>query len=78
MNKTRKLMKKNKLTTQELAALAGQYGDWTIGPVGGLIKVRVKIVDARQVYGRLEYLVTPLKGSGEAWVQSVELDKEGA
>jgi hypothetical protein len=34
----------------------------------------VKVIDARQIFGRVELKVTPLAGSGEAWAQNVEID----
>lgn len=61
-------------TTKELAALAGRLGFWRVSG----IRVRVRVNDARYIYGRLEYHITPLMGFGEAWVQSVELDKIAA
>lgn len=32
------------------------------------LTIRVEIRDQRIVYGRREYLVTPVDGSGESWV----------
>lgn len=36
---------------------------------GGL-SVDVKILDAKQSYGTTRYLVTPMAGSGEIWVNA--------
>lgn len=58
---------------QALADYIGKEGNWR---VVSDIRVRVKIKGARFVYGRLEYLVTPIAGSGDAWVQSVKTDEE--
>lgn len=32
------------------------------------LKVKVKILDARQQFGRVDYQVMPLAGEGDAWV----------
>lgn len=32
------------------------------------IKVAVRITDRRNIFGRQEFLVTPIAGEGEAWV----------
>lgn len=37
------------------------------------LAIEVRVVDARQAYGRLEYLVTPIHGKGEAWVTPAKL-----
>jgi hypothetical protein len=37
----------------------------------------VRVVDARRVYGRLEYLVEPLLGDGQAWVQAAKCTLTG-
>jgi hypothetical protein len=44
----------------------GQVGDLY---VGGLAELRftVRVVDARQRFGRTDVLVTPLAGDGQAW-----------
>jgi len=41
---------------------------------GGL-KVNILIRDVKQSYGRTRYLVTPLSGEGEVWVESVSFKK---
>lgn len=45
-------------------------------PITGLV-VQVRIVDIRQVFGRTDAQITPLKGSGRAWVNltALKLDK---
>ncbi len=64
------------MTAVELASYVGRTGGWTI-PTGDAFKVRVRVVNAREIFGRVELRVSPLEGSGEAWttVQNVELDK---
>lgn len=41
---------------------------------GYLVKVRVE--DARNAYGRVQCLVKPVEGSGEAWVDSNRLKEK--
>ena len=40
--------------------------------VNGL-KVQVNIKDVKNTYGRDRYLVSPVKGSGEVWVEHLKL-----
>ena len=37
------------------------------------LKVEVTITDVKTSYGRDRYLVTPVAGAGEVWVESVTL-----
>jgi hypothetical protein len=39
--------------------------------------VDVTIVDARPSFGRIDYLVTPAAGAGEAWVDSTKVELDG-
>ena len=55
----------------ELAADIGKTGRVHDGD--GLT-FEVKIIDAKQSYGRLRYLVTPISGTGERWVENVTID----
>ena len=54
---------------KELMARVGKKG-WAKVSVGRgtLLTIPVLIMDARKAFGRSEYLVTPLRGAGEAWV----------
>lgn len=40
--------------------------------IGGMM-VDVKIKDVKNSYGRTRYLVTPVQGSGEAWVENITM-----
>jgi uncharacterized protein (AIM24 family) len=40
--------------------------------LGGL-QVSVTILDIKKAYGRERFLVSPVKGKGEIWVESVTL-----
>jgi hypothetical protein len=37
-------------------------------PLGGVM-VDVRVLDVRSVFGRIDYQVTPVKGSGVVWVE---------
>lgn len=39
------------------------------------LKVEVKITDVKQVYGNDRYLVTPVAGIGETWVQDITINE---
>ena len=51
------------MTARELAHLIGQR---VLLPLGGL-RVEVEIRDAREVFGRIDVLVSPVAGEGEVW-----------
>ena len=53
------------MTSEELRAYVGRQGLLTMG---GPLSVLVKSVDAREVFGRLDILVEPVEGTGQAWV----------
>jgi len=57
---------------KELMQSIGKKGTIT---AGGL-RVNVKVLDVKQSYGRDRYLVTPLSGTGEVWVESITLQKK--
>ena len=65
------------MSTLELAKNIGKVALW--GDGSGL-KYEVTIVDSRIRWGSVDYLVTPVSGSGERWVSasSVGLKTEGA
>ena len=52
------------MTNQELAEFVGRTGILNTDKLGVLIRS----LDAREVYGRLDILVEPVEGTGEAWV----------
>ncbi len=55
------------MTTVEATQLIGKEVNWT--PGNGL-SFRVTIKDFKMVYGSKRYLVSPVNGMGETWVQS--------
>lgn len=54
------------MTTSESSKLIGQTATLSID---GLC-VRVTILDAREVFGRSDYQVSPVTGTGTKWVSS--------
>jgi len=40
----------------------------------GKLTIDVRILDSRDFYGNMRHLVTPAKGSGQAWMEKVQLD----
>ena len=59
------------MSVKELMTKIGKSG---VVKVGGL-SVEVTIVDIKTEFGRERYLVTPVKGSGEVWIESVAIAK---
>ncbi len=39
------------------------------------LTVHVRLLDVKQVFGRVDVLVTPVNGAGQKWVQSDKLVK---
>jgi len=60
-------------TQNQVASMVGKVGHVF---VGGL-KVKVFIDDYKFTYGRDRYLVRPVEGSGEIWIEHVELVQGG-
>lgn len=67
------------MATKELAANIGKEADFILNDAKGQpsLRFRVRIVDARQAYGRTEYQIEPVAGSGAAWKEndSLVIDK---
>lgn len=40
------------------------------------LNVEVKILDVKQSYGKVRYLVTPVAGSGQVWVERVNENRK--
>lgn len=55
------------ITTKEAAAMIGRAGSLCIS---GTMTVKVFVMDVREVYGRTDYQVRPVAGSGDLWVQA--------
>lgn len=58
------------MTVAEAAQLLGRTG--TIRQAG--LTVGVTVIDVKQSYGRTRYLVSPLAGKGEIWVEQVTIN----
>ena len=67
------------MTASELAKLVGMTATMRLH-VGGIAwtMAEVKILDARDAYGRTDLLVEPVSGTGTAWVSAdrVKVRKE--
>ncbi len=48
----------------------GQKAEYTLE---GPMTVIVKIVDAKMGYGRLRFLIEPMRGHGQKWVESTSV-----
>lgn len=57
---------------KEMVEVLGKRGDIHLG---GLI-VKVEIMDVKTSYGRVRYLVKPVAGVGEVWIEQVSIDKK--
>jgi hypothetical protein len=60
----------NMVTVGELAKVLGKTASYLIHTRSGVCMFPVVIMDARKVYGRLDYQVMPLGGSGLMWIDS--------
>ena len=59
------------MTAREIAALLDKTATLTfVERSGGKLEVPVRITNAREAWGRIDVLVTPVDGSGEAWVSA--------
>ena len=60
----------NVITAQGTAPIAvGQVRNITV-ELADTLRVTCLVVEERRVYGRVEYLVTPIEGEGTAWVRA--------
>lgn len=62
------------MTLTELASLIGQTVDIQLEELA----VSVKVLDAKQAYGKTRVLVEPIKGKGQAWVDIGRLVNQAA
>jgi hypothetical protein len=53
-------------TANDMYPMIGQVGDLYVGDLAEL-RFAVRVVDVRQRFGRIDVLVTPLAGDGQAW-----------
>ena len=66
------------MTGAQLQALIGRRGRLKVAEHTGVLHVPVKLTDAKSAWGNTRYEVTPVSGTGKAWVSSerVTLDPE--
>ena len=65
------------MSVSELIKLIGHKTgnrDIALLNLDGLL-VEVKLMDVKQVFGRVDVLVTPVKGSGQKWIQADKLQE---
>ncbi len=53
------------MTTRSLSPLIGRTGRYLIGAAS----FPVTIIDARELFGRIDVQIEPIGGSGAAWVE---------
>ena len=58
------------MTYREAATYVGKLG---VLHTEGL-RINVRIIDARKAYGRIDVLVEPIGGEGEAWVVHTKVE----
>lgn len=64
------------MTHAQLSQHIGRAGDWILADRP--LNIRVTVEDARESYGRLQYLIQPVAGRGQTWIDAsrVRLDQE--
>ena len=59
------------MTASELAKLVGMTATVPVRRgMMGTVEIEVRIIDARDSYGRTDLLIRPVAGDGEAWVSA--------
>jgi hypothetical protein len=64
-------------TAKDMSDAIGRRGS-LLGCAGVDLRVYITVIDARQVFSRIDYQIEPVAGSGRAWVSAgrVELSDE--
>ena len=57
-------------TAHELSDVLGAHAVVRFDSHGQTINVRVRIEDSREVWGRTDYRITPIAGTGRQWVSA--------
>ncbi len=60
------------MTGAQIAALIGRRAQWSVADV----VVTVTITDVKMNYGIVQYLVTPVAGSGATWIRATSATVE--
>ncbi len=65
------------MNIKDMADKIGQHAIWTPA-LGSTLAIDVRIQDVRRAYGRTDYLITPIAGTGETWVtaHTVQLERD--
>ena len=63
------------MTAREIAELLDKQA--TLELQGSGLVIGVRIVNARENFGRIDVLVTPMEGSGQAWVNAERVTING-
>ena len=66
------------MTTQEALHFIGQTGRLLHGQGRDGLAFNVTVRDARDVFGRLDFYVTPTAGDGGAWVEAQRVRLDGS
>lgn len=53
------------MTTLALSSFIGLSAPWKVGA----LQVQVRILDCKRAYGRTRYLIQPVTGTGQQWIQ---------
>ena len=61
------------MSIASMSALIGQTAEVSFTNGIGSILVQVRILDAKQSYGKERYQIEPVAGSGKIWVESFRL-----
>jgi hypothetical protein len=58
------------MTVKDIAEAVGKECSVTVAVGSAYLVIRATVADARLSYGRLDYLIKPEAGEGEAWVSA--------
>lgn len=53
------------MTALDLSAFIGLSAPWQVGA----LQIHVRILDCKRAYGHTRYLIQPVAGTGQQWIQ---------
>ena len=59
------------MTIKEQSKLIGQVRVYKVDNGSGTLSVKVTVKDIKSAYGRVRYLIEPVEGEGEMWVEQL-------
>jgi len=59
------------MNIKEQSKLIGQIKNYAVSNGSGKMSVKVEILDVKSAYGRERFLIKPIKGEGEIWVEQL-------